>query len=417
MSTVLNRPDASPVGRRGSVAVVLLCMFLNMIDGFDLFIVGFALPHLPPGFATDGEKGLIISVALVGMAVGALGLARFADRVGRRAIVLVGAATNLVGLCLSALATHAELLMAARFVTGVGVGMISVVIVVVAQESAAPERRNAVTGIVMIGYPLGTTLAGLGTTAVLGLVDNSWEMLFWLGAALAVVGLVAAYAGIPESAAFAARTSAEGEPAILAEEAPRLLGPGLRLATVLLCAGYTMLSAAFYFIGTWTPQLITTATGDAGTGATAGIVVAGGTLAGAVLFSILGLRISPLGMAARFALLAIVSLVGFALLLPTFAAYACAAVLGVSVFAAMACYTALIPTAYPVLTRAAGYGAMLGVGRVGAILAPTLAGFALAVITPTQLYLFTAIPLALAGVASVAIARSLASSRDYVEPR
>ena len=118
MSTLLNR--TRPATGRRSLGVVLLCMFLNMIDGFDLFIVGFALPRLPAGFATDGQKGLIISVALVGMAVGAIGLARYADRFGRRAIVLAGAAINLAGLCLSALATNAELLMGARFITGVG---------------------------------------------------------------------------------------------------------------------------------------------------------------------------------------------------------------------------------------------------------------------------------------------------------
>ena len=135
-----------------------------------------------------------------------------------------------------------------------------------------------------------------------------------------------------------------------------------------------------------------------------------GTLAGAVLFSILGMRVAPLRMAWVFSAVTIVSLVGFAVLLPSLAAYAFAAVLGVSVFAAMASYTALIPTAYPVLARAAGYGAMLGVGRVGAILAPALAGFALAVVTPTQLYLLTAIPLAVAGVSSLAMARTLVAA-------
>lgn len=412
MSTVVNRAEARFAERRGSVAVVVLCMFLNMIDGFDLFIVGFALPHLPAGFATDGEKGLIISFALFGMAVGAIGLARFADRLGRRTIVLAGAATNLAGLCLSALAANAELLMGARFITGVGVGMISVVIVVVAQESAAPEKRNTATGIVMIGYPLGTTLAGFGSAAMLGLADDSWRMLFWLGAGLAIVGLVAAFACIPESAAFLARragAAVDAGPQATVEAAPRLMGRTLRVSTLLLCTGYALLSAAFYFIGTWTPQLITTATGDQGTGATAGIVIACGTLAGAVLFAVLGLRLAPLRMAPLFSVVTIVSLAGFAILLPSLTAYAFAAVLGVSVFAAMACYTALIPTAYPVLARAGGYGAMLGFGRVGAILAPSLAGFALAVVTPTELYLLTAVPLAAAGLTSIGLARVLSS--------
>ncbi|GAA3131141.1 hypothetical protein GCM10020255_004920 [Rhodococcus baikonurensis] len=58
-------------------------MGLYLLDGYDIFVMGYALPHLPDGFATPAQKGYLISAALVGMGLGAF-LGRFADVYGRR---------------------------------------------------------------------------------------------------------------------------------------------------------------------------------------------------------------------------------------------------------------------------------------------------------------------------------------------
>lgn len=52
-----------------------------------------------------------------------------------------------------------------------------------------------------------------------------------------------------------------------------------------------------------------------------------------------------------------------------------------------------------------GSPARLGVGRVGAIVAPVLAGAALAVVSPAAMYLASAVPLLLAFVAALVLAR------------
>ncbi len=410
-------------------AVVILCMFLNMLDGFDLFIVGFALPHIPSGFATSGQKGLVISLALIGMGVGAVALARLADRFGRRSTVLAGIVLNIIGLVASALAINYQMLMAGRFVTGLGVGTISVVIVVIAQESSLPRYRNLSTGIVMLGFPLGSTVAGLGGAWVLSLTGHAWQSLFWFGAVLGVIGFVIGWLAVPESAAFLAKRA--GNPGDLTigatvtaaddrirgadaldDNDTRLLGRGLRRKTLLLTTGYGMVSAAYYFVGTWTPQLITDATDDAGAGSVAGIVVSVGTLVGAVTFALLGLHFAAVRMVWIFLVTAMVSLAAFALLVPHLLAYAFAGMLGMTVFAAMSGYTAMIPAGYPVLARAKGYGAMLGVGRVGAMLAPIIAGYALAAVTPKTLYLLALVPLGI----TVATALALLGKTSAPEP-
>jgi MFS family permease len=390
--------------------VVFLCMLLNMMDGFDLFIVGFVLPRLPQGFASPSEKGFIISVALLGMGIGAVFLARLADRLGRRVIVLGGIVTNLIGLVVSALAANQVMLMTGRFITGLGVGVVSVVIVVIAQEASPADRRSMSTGIVMIGFPLGSTVAGLASAAALAITGNAWQSLFWLGASLAVIGLAVSYFTVPESAAFLARaagstgngeteTGAAKTPEAkveIAETSTALFGKSLWATTLLLAVGYGMLSAAYYFVGTWTPQLITDLTGDQAAGSTAGISVSVGTFLGAILFALISLRFNAVRLTTAFLAVCVIAIIGFSLLLPNPIANIFAGLLGLTVFASMAGFTAMVPTQYAVLARARGYGMMLGIGRIGAVIAPLLVGFAASVVDAHVIYFLAIIPVGFA---------------------
>jgi MFS family permease len=70
--------------------MVAVCVGANMLDGYDIFIMGYALPSLPADFATKVEKGYLLSSALIGMGISAILLARLADIYGRRP-VLIGA--------------------------------------------------------------------------------------------------------------------------------------------------------------------------------------------------------------------------------------------------------------------------------------------------------------------------------------
>ena len=66
------------------VAVIALCVGLNMLDGFDVLAMSFAASgvkadwHLP-----DGRLGALLSAGLVGMGAGSLILGPCADRWGR----------------------------------------------------------------------------------------------------------------------------------------------------------------------------------------------------------------------------------------------------------------------------------------------------------------------------------------------
>ncbi|OZF25790.1 hypothetical protein CH296_26545 [Rhodococcus sp. 14-2496-1d] len=407
-------------------------MLLNMLDGYDIFIMGFALPLLPDGFATTAEKGYLISAALAGMGVGATLLARLADIVGRRRTILLGLILNIVGLGVSALAPSFAVLLGARFVTGVAIGTIGVVIMVLGKEIAPRSKGNLAIGIVMIGYPIGSMVAGASGAAIISVADGSWRGLFWIGAALTVAAFTLSVFFMPESVKYLTRVgtaesiakadaisarmdndAVDDDASPAADDLPDsgqkvyLLGAELRKRTLLLWGGYSIVTASYYFVGSWTPQLITNVSGDVGSGALAGILVSIGTVLGALLFGVLSLRHPVTRIGWTMLTVALVSLVAFSLLLQAAFTLALimAAVLGAALYGVAGVFTALSTSMYPVLARAKGYGSMLGVARVGTIVSPIAVGYALAVVSTENMYLSLLVPVAVAIVVVFALQR------------
>lgn len=403
-----------------------VCALLNMLDGYDLFIMGFAIPYLPAGFGSATATGYLLSAALIGMGVGALVGGPVADRAGRRRLLRVALVVNLVGLVGSALAPGYGVLLVSRFVTGVAVGAITVVIMVLNQEFAPENRRSVAMGMVVFGFPLGNILAGLSAQSLFVVLEESWRDLFWVGAGLAVVMLVLGWAIIPESVAYlhsrgtpaamaeAARLQArlglpEGPgPAVEPDPTPQagltgILGPRMRARTLLLWVGYLLVIGPFYFVGTWTPALVARMSGDASDGATAGLLVSTGTLAGAVLYALVGLRFSPTKITILACLVAAFTAAPFSSLLGTAWELPLAALLGVGLSATLTGYSGTAISLYPVESRARGYGLMHAAGRIGAITAPIVVGYAVSLVSPAVIYSSLVAPLALSAVAATLI--------------
>lgn len=416
------------------IGIVLICSLVNLLDGYDLFIMGYALPTLPDGYASASAKGYLISAALIGIGTGAFFLARLADVYGRRPVLIGALILNTGGLLVSSLAPNYAVLITSRFFTGMAIGVLGAISMVIAQELSPPSRRSLSVGVVLFGYPLGTFVAGLVGSAVID-AAGGWKGLFWVGLALSAVITVIVAAFIPETVpylrglpgadarhkadALAARVNleeAEREISAPADTAHpessdhvtagvKLLGQQLRATTLLLWIGYGFCTAAFYFIGSWTPQLITDATGQASNGALVGIMLSVGTMIGAILYGVLGLRRPSAQISWVSMLLGSACLIGFALSLSGAFALTTALFLGLFVFVSLTAFTAIATTVYPIRARARGFGTMLGVARIGSILSPILGGYAIGFMTPQQLYLAVLVPLGIAGLCSYGLLR------------
>ncbi|GAA2877189.1 MFS transporter [Pseudonocardia halophobica] len=411
-ATVRELIDDRPMSRFQWGAVVV-CVLLNMLDGFDVLVMAFTGKSVSADWGLNGAQlGLLLSAGLIGMAVGSMVVAPWADRFGRRPIVLGCLAVAAVAMLLSAASQSPAQLGVLRAVTGLGIGGILATSNVIAAEYASKRWRGLAVSLNSTGYALGATLGGLLAAVLIG--QFGWRAVFLVGGLATAASIPLVWWRLPESLDFLlARRPAgalERVNALLARmrhealaalpeqtAAPKgvgagykeLLTPRLRRTTLVLWVVFFCIMAGFYFVTSWTPTLLV----EAGLSPTAGI--AGGTLlnvGGIFGAALLGL------LAAKFALRTVLAtyLVATGGLLAIFigassslaAAFAIAAVIGVFVNGCVAGLYALTPTVYDPAVRTTGVGTGLAIGRAGAILAPTLAGTLLdGGWTPEQLYI------------------------------
>jgi benzoate transport len=421
--------DESPM-TRFQWSAVAVCVLLNMLDGFDVLVMAFTGKAVSAEWSLSGAQlGLLLSAGLIGMAAGSMLVAPWADRVGRRPIVLGCLALASAAMLLSSVSQNAAQLGVLRVMTGVGIGGLLATTNVIAAEYASRRWRGLAVSLNSTGYALGATLGGLLAALLIG--GSGWRSVFLFGGLATAVAIPLVWWRLPESLDFLlARSPAAalervnalvarlGHPPLerLPEHAAapggiaagyrELLTPRLRRTTVLLWVAFFCVMAGFYFVTSWTPTLLV----EAGLSETAGIT--GGTvlnLGGIFGAAFLGL------LAARFALriVLITYLAATGVLLCVFIAsisslglaFALAAVIGLFVNGCVAGLYALTPTVYGPAVRTTGVGTGLAIGRAGAILAPTVAGALLdSGWTPQQLYLA-------AGVVLVATAAVLALLR------
>ena len=181
--------------------IVGICTFLNALDGYDVLAISFTSNQVSEEFSLSGTAlGLVMSAALLGMAIGALTLGPVADRIGRRNMTIIALIVNICGLFLSATATSATELGIWRIVTGLGIGGILVGTNVICAEYASRKRRGLVISIYTAGYGIG---AALGGSVMVSLIATSgWRSVFILGGCLATLSLVLVLLLVPGSPSY-----------------------------------------------------------------------------------------------------------------------------------------------------------------------------------------------------------------------
>ena len=183
------------------VAVIALCVGLNMLDGFDVLAMSFAASgvkadwHLP-----DGRLGALLSAGLVGMGAGSLILGPCADRWGRRIVVLLSVAVAAFGMLGSALARDYTGLLVLRILTGIGIGGTIASVAVIVSEYAPDSWRGTALAIYATGYSIGATIGGM--LAAYAIPRYGWRAAFVIGGSLSLLMLPLAWRKLPESLDF-----------------------------------------------------------------------------------------------------------------------------------------------------------------------------------------------------------------------
>src|SRR3954452_6741002 len=74
---------------RLQIAAVAITVGLNALDGFDVLSISFASPGIAKEWGIDrAALGIVLSMELIGMALGSVVIGGIADKIGRRPTVL-----------------------------------------------------------------------------------------------------------------------------------------------------------------------------------------------------------------------------------------------------------------------------------------------------------------------------------------
>jgi benzoate transport len=381
--------------------VLAVCIVLNMLDGFDVLAVAFSASHLAADWHLTGKQlGALLSAGLIGMAAGGFFIAPCADRIGRRPLVLLCLISIVAGMLASACAQTLEQLVALRVITGLGIGGMMVSVAVIASEYASEQWRSGAVSMQSAGYTLGATLGG--AVSALLLTRYGWRSAFVFGGVSTAFVIPLAYHALPESVDFLItkrpkyalfkvndilkrmkREAIDELP--LVEDfrgvVPEVSGDSptpmslVVLRTILIWLAFVLVMAGFYFVMSWTPKLLVHSGMSAAQGITGGVLLNAGGIIGCTLFSVISSR-------GKLRTLLTAVLVVSALLLVTFGAKASdpqiamplAVALGAAITACVGGLYSLTPLLYPPKARATGVGWAVGMGRLGAIVAPVLVG-------------------------------------------
>lgn len=187
-----------------------------------VFLIGilaaFCQFKAPPLFATEFTPELGFTSATIGWVMSMFSLigvvlafpaGGILAKLGAKKSLTITAISLLLGSVLGALATNAPMMLATRFIEGVGMGLISVV-GPAAVASIIPQRKQGLAmGIWSVWFPAGVVLAFNTVPAAYSLA-GSWRGAWWLSAILAAVALVfmlAVYADPPQEEAVVANDS------------------------------------------------------------------------------------------------------------------------------------------------------------------------------------------------------------------
>ena len=141
------RLDRLPI-TRAHRAIVAIAGVGTFFDLFDIFLAGVLGTVLIDRFHLDRVSlPLVLASGFLGMFLGALGLGLMADRLGRRRAFLLNLAIYSSFTLLGAFATSAEMLIAARFVAGIGIGAELPLVDAYLSEFLPPRHRGRYTAV------------------------------------------------------------------------------------------------------------------------------------------------------------------------------------------------------------------------------------------------------------------------------
>lgn len=418
--------DKGPASRQ-QFLVVGLCMFLNMLDGFDITAMAIvATPVASELRLTPDLLGIIFSFALAGMMAGAMLLAPLSDVIGRRKIIILSVILVGVSILFTALASTLIEFIVLRFISGLGAGAVIASQAALAAEYSPEKYRSLSVAITTAGYPFGAVM----TSVVAGFImpDFGWRGMFWFGGGVTLVMGIIAWKFIPESLKYLFDNRPQNalqqvnviltklRKPILSElpdvkknqlresrgvinNVASLLGEKHRIVTLTLWTTFFLCFSTLYFLMSWIPRLMEQSGYSAEVGRLAFFLFNFGGVLGIFILGALSTRWKLTNLVSLFLFTSGIFMVIFAIspnqqtLLMTIIFF-----MGVLQQGGFTGLYAAAAKLYPTEIRSTGIGWAVGLGRSGAVIGPAAAGFLIAAgLSMSGNYIVFALPMLIGG--------------------
>ena len=407
--------------------VVGLCLFFNMLDGFDITAMAVVAGAVSTELQlTPDRLGWIFSFALAGMMFGAMFLAPISDIVGRRKVIILSVCLVGASIILTAYASTLTEFIILRFVSGMGAGAMLACQATLSAEYSPDKYRAASVAVVTSGYPMGAMM----TSVVAGYImpEYGWRGMFMFGGVFTLTMGLVAWMLIPESLKYLFERRPEnalervnvilsklGKPTLtsmptvaveqedkgsnLAKVVFKLLAPEHRIKTLTLWAAFFLCFSTLYFLMSWIPKLMEDSGYSASVGHDAFFNFNLGGVIGIYLMAWMSTRWKLSTLIFILSLSSAIGMVIFAYA-PNQLSLLMTLILLIGILQ-QGGFTGLYGAAskvYPTEIRSTGIGWAIGLGRSGAVAGPAIAGYLIvAGFDMSANFIFFAIPMAIGG--------------------
>lgn len=409
------------------LSTILICFLMNMLDGMDVMVISYVAPHISSAWSISPQSlGIVFSAGLLGMSIGAMFLAPFADKIGRKTMILICGFLMGISVFATILANTVESLIFFRVISGLGIGGMLASTATLTAEYAPKPKKDFWVSFVISGYPIGAVLSGMVAAKIIPLYG--WQTMFQIAGIATLITLPITLFFLSESLDFLLKTQPKnalsransilskmtlptltslpniGHQSQMKVSVTSLLKPETKTATIRLWVAIFMAFASLYFLTTWIPKLALA------TGLSVELAIYAGTIFN--LGAFLGI-VSQGYLSGKFGLKKTICgfLVVTAFLMLIFGFFSGSVMtlilFGLIGFGIQGGFVGLYSVAariYPTEIRTTGVGWAVGAGRIGAIVGPILGGLLIGLgLSMSINFIIFAVPTLIGGVITLYI--------------
>jgi AAHS family 3-hydroxyphenylpropionic acid transporter len=398
--------------KKTSPITVFLCFVIAVIEGLDLQAAGIAASGIKEYFSLSPEQlGIFFSAGILGLLPGTLFGGRYADKVGRKKVLIWSVATFAVFTLMTAWINSFYTLLTVRFLAGVGMGAALPNLITLASEATTENNRGRAVGLMYCGLPVGAIF--LSFWAAYDPTGN-WKSIFYIGGILPLLVIPLMIYQLPESKEYL--QAVKNKAANVVETSFKdILNGQYAGRTVLLWVSYFFTLMVVYIMLSWLPSLFMGLGFSRQEGSMAQVFFMIGAFFGTVVLGMLIDRYNKVYVVIAMYIGILVGLLSLNSATTLTEIYIAATITGTFTIGGQGVLYAYGSFVYPTHLRGTGVGAASAVGRAGAMVGPTVAGFIVASGAGASGVFTAAIPgILLSAIIMVLLSKKLESSKTVV---